>query len=189
VNSIALSARPTPERYDRRTIVLHWSTAVLVVVLWLSAQVIDLFPQGPARINMRSVHISLGVLLAGVLVYRIAWRRLAGARLPRVTCPALARFATPIHLLLYALLLIEVTLGCVNVWVRGESIYNLFSIPSFAPGDRALRRQINGYHEFVANTILIVAGLHAIAALAHHYLWRDGVLQRMWPSLRQRRAG
>jgi cytochrome b561 len=180
---------PTQERYDRRTIVLHWSTAALVVLLWLSAQIIDWFPQGPSRVNMRSVHISMGVLLAGVLVYRIAWRRFAGARLPRVVSPALARFATPIHLVLYALLLAEVVLGLMNVWVRGESIYNLFAIPSFAPGDRALRRQINGYHEFVANTILIVAGLHAIAALAHHYLWRDGVLRRMWPSLAQRRSG
>lgn len=178
-----------PERYDKRTIVLHWSTAVLVVVLWLSAQVIDWFPQGPSRVNMRSVHISMGVLLAGVLAYRIVWRRFAGARLPRVERPALARFATPIHLVLYALLLTEVLLGFVNVWVRGESIYNLFAIPSFAPGDRALRREINGYHEFVANTILIVAGLHAIAALAHHYLWRDGVLRRMWPSMAQRRTG
>lgn len=168
---------------------LHWSTAALVVALWLCAQVIDWFPQGPSRVNMRSVHISLGVLLAGVLVYRIAWRSLAGARLPRVMRPALARFATPIHLALYALLLAEVLLGFVNVWVRGESIYNLFTIPSFAPGDRALRREINGYHEFVANTILIVAGLHALAALAHHYLWRDGVLRRMWPSLAQRRSG
>jgi cytochrome b561 len=28
---------------------------------------------------------------------------------------------------------------------------------------------------------LIVAGLHALAALAHHYFMRDGVLRRMLP--------
>jgi cytochrome b561 len=34
MNRDPLSSHPTPERYDKRTIVLHWTTAVLVVVLW-----------------------------------------------------------------------------------------------------------------------------------------------------------
>jgi cytochrome b561 len=29
---------------------------------------------------------------------------------------------------------------------------------------------------------LILAGLHAAAALVHHYILRDGVLRRMLPS-------
>jgi len=169
------------DRYDTPTIVLHWMTAVLVVVLWLSAQVIDWFPQGAPRTNMRSVHIALGVVLAVVLLYRIAWRRLEGARLPRLGHPVLARAAAAVHVALYVLLVIEIALGVTNEWVRGDSIFNLFTIPSFAPGDRALRRQINGYHELVANTILVVAGLHAAAGLVHHYVWNDGVLRRMWP--------
>ncbi|HTQ01657.1 MAG TPA: cytochrome b/b6 domain-containing protein [Casimicrobiaceae bacterium] len=169
------------DRYDTRTIVLHWTTALLVVVLWLSAQVIDWFPQGAPRTDMRSVHIALGVVLVVVLVYRIAWRRLMGARLPRLGHPHLARAAAIVHVALYVLLAIEIALGVTNEWVRGDSIFNLFTIPSFAPGDRALRRRINGYHELVANTILVVAGLHAAAGLVHHYVWNDGVLRRMWP--------
>ena len=143
---------------------------------------IDWFPNGPARVNMRSVHILLGAVLAIVLVRRIVWRGLAGVRLPSVGDPVLARIATVVHLLLYVLLVAQVLLGVANVWVRGDSIFNLFTVPSFAPGDRALRRQINGYHDFVANTILVVAGLHALAALAHHYYWKDEVLRRMWPA-------
>jgi len=173
------------DRYDARTVVLHWATAVLVVALWLSAQVIDAFPQGPARTNMRSAHVTLGVALAVLIVYWIAWRRLMGARLPGLGHPVLARAASAVHVALYALIVIEVALGVTNVWVRGDSIFNLFTIPSFAPGDRALRRQINGYHELVANTILVVAGLHAAAGLAHHYVWKDAVLRRMWPPKRR----
>ena len=43
---------------------------------------------------------------------------------------------------------------------------------------------MNGWHELAANTIVILAAIHAAAALVHHYLWRDGVLRRMlpWPS-------
>ena len=178
-----MQTRSTPlTQYDRTTILLHWTTAVLVVLLWLSAQVIDFFPRGPAQVNMRSVHMSLGVLLAAALVYRVMWRNLAGARLPPAGHPSLARIATMVHWILYALLIAEVLLGFLNAWVRGESFFNWFSITSFAPGDRALRRQINGIHEIVANTILVVGGIHAAAGLAHHYLWKDDVLRRMWPA-------
>jgi cytochrome b561 len=180
--------RPAPqapraglESYDIATVVLHWTTAALVIVLWLSAQVIDWFPDGPARTNVRSVHISLGVLLAVVLAYRIMWRTLAGARVPPLGHPRLARIASFTHVLLYVLLVVAVLLGALNAWVRGESLFNVFTITSFAPGDRALRRQINGYHELVANTILVVAGFHALAGLAHHYLWKDDTLRRMGP--------
>ena len=169
-------------RYDPRTIALHWATAGLVIALWLLAQVIDWFPAGPARIDCRSVHIVLGIILAIVLVRLIVWRRLAGNHLPSAGPPALARLASIVQVLLYVLLVVEVLLGLANVWVRGDSIFNLFAIPSFAPGDRALRRQINGYHQVVANTILVLAGFHAMAALLHHYYWKDEVLRRMWPS-------
>lgn len=173
--------QPPLTSYDRRTIVLHWTTAALVAFLWLSAQVIDWFPQGPARVNMRSVHICVGLALTLVLVQRLVWRRLAGAHLAPVGRPALARTATIVHFLLYVLLVVVVLLGFANEAVRGDSIFNVFQIPSVAPGDRALRRQVNGYHEVAANAILILAGLHALAALAHHYLWKDEVLRRMWP--------
>ena len=45
--------------------------------------------------------------------------------------------------------------------------------------------------ELVANTILVVAGVHALAGLAHHYLWKDDTLRRMaWRrGVRRRNAG
>ena len=42
-------------------------------------------------------------------------------------------------------------------------------------------RLIHGWHELAANAILIVAGLHAAAALFHHYILRDATLRRMLP--------
>jgi cytochrome b561 len=86
-----------------------------------------------------------------------------------------------VHRLPYVLLVIEVLLGVTNAWARGVSRFIVLTIPSFAPGDRALVRRINGVHELVANTILVVAGLHALAALVHHYVWKDDVLRRMLP--------
>jgi cytochrome b561 len=67
---------------------------------------------------------------------------------------------------------------------RGDNLFGLVQVPAFDPGNRALRRAAAGWHELAANWLLILAGLHALVALAHHYIRRDGVLRRMLPGLK-----
>ena len=169
-------------RYDKKTIFLHWATALLVVLLWGIAQVIDDFPSGALRVDARSVHITLGVTLLVVLALRIFWRLRDGRQLPSAEGGVLGFAAHAVHYALYALLAAEVVLGMANVWMRGDSIFNVFTVPAFDPANKALRRQVGDLHGLVANVILIVAGVHAAAALFHHYIKRDGVLRRMLPS-------
>ena len=69
-------------RHDRTTIVLHWATALLVVLLWTIGQTVDFAPSGPLRIDYRSLHILLGATLGIVLLARIAWRLWRGGMLP-----------------------------------------------------------------------------------------------------------
>lgn len=177
------------DRFDSTTIRLHWLTAILVILLWVSAQVIDYFPKGTPRITMRSIHITLGVTLALVVAYRMWWRRRYGRRLPPASSGAQQFLSHTIHTALYTLLLVELALGFSNAWVRGDSIFTLFTIPAFDPGNAALRDLVENLHGLVANIILSVAGLHAAAALAHHFVWRDGVMRRMFnKSLARRKS-
>ena len=168
-------------RYDTTTIVLHWITAILVAAQWLGAQTIDWFPRGALRIDARSAHITGGVLLALVLLLRIVWRLTAGRRLPHADTGLLHVVAKATHWGLYALIAAMVLVGMVLTWTRGDSIFNLFTIPSFAPGNRALADQVQDVHATIGWIIISVAGLHAVAALVHRYVWRDGVLGRMLP--------
>jgi cytochrome b561 len=169
-------------RYDRGTIVLHWLTAALVVVMWLIAQFIDDF-QGAGRIYARSSHILLGVVLIGVLAVRLFWRATGGRKLPPATTGLLQTAATAIHYCLYALLIAVVVAGVTNALVRGDNILNLYQLTSIAPGNTALRNNVEDVHGLLANAILILAGLHAAAALVHHFVWKDQVLRRMIPNL------
>ena len=174
---------PDHGRYDRLTIGLHWATAALVLLLWIAAQVIDLFPRGQPRVYMRSVHIVLGVAFALVLAWRVAWRATGGRRL---AAERPMRWASRgVHLLLYALLVGEVLLGFGNVWMRGDWIFALFKVPAYAAADNDLRHMVESVHRWCGNLVLGVAGLHGLAALFHHHVLRDGVLTRMWP-LRRR---
>lgn len=178
-NPVGPSVAPA---YDRVTVALHWLTALLVVLLWGSAQLIDLFPRGEARWPMRSTHMLMGVMLAGVVLWRLVWRSTRGTRLRPPGSEAAQVLAHAVHGVLYALLVSEVVLGIANTWVRGDHFFHFFQIPAFDPGNTALKKSIENIHEWVANAILAVAGAHAMAALFHHFALRDGLLHRMRPS-------
>ena len=53
--------------------------------------------------------------------------------------------------------------------------------PKQLAGDAATRHSINDWHELTANVLVLVAAVHALAALGHHYVWRDRLLERMRP--------
>lgn len=107
-----------------------------------------------------------------------------GRRLPLADRGALNIVAKGTHWVLYLLLIAMVSVGIALAWVRGDSLFNLVSIPSFAPGNKALASQIFEIHDTIAWVILGLAGVHAGAALVHRYVWRDGVLARMLPGAR-----
>ena len=174
----------TARHYDRVTILFHWITAVLVTGQWLGAQTIDWFPRGPLRVDARSVHITLGVLLTVTIAARLIWRVTEGRRLPLADKGALNLIAKATHWGLYALIIAMVLVGMALAWVRGDSLFNLFSIPAYDPGNTALAHQIGSLHATIGWIIVGAAGLHAAAALAHQFLWRDGVLARMIPQLK-----
>jgi cytochrome b561 len=165
-------------RHDDTTILLHWLTAALIVLLWTLGQIIDWFPRGTPRISARSVHILLGAVLMCLLCVRIAWRTRRGSRLP----PGdgwLGLLAKATHYALYVVLTSTVVLGALNVWGRGDKFFSLFTFPKLATGDNGFKTVIENLHSLSANVLIGLALLHAIAALGHHFIMRDDVLRRM----------
>jgi cytochrome b561 len=168
-------------RHDPVTIGLHWITAALVAALWTIGQTVDVFPNGPLRIDYRSIHIMCGVILAVVVLMRLAWRLARHVDLPPIDEGLLLVIARITHWALYVLLVATMVFGVNYAWARGDSIFNVVKIPQMVPGDRALVHQIGDWHALAANALLIVAGVHAAAALFHHYILRDETLRRMLP--------
>jgi cytochrome b561 len=172
------------EQYDRTTIALHWLTAILVIVLFALALIWDDLPRGtPLRKGLQSLHISLGLLLVVVFAARVFWRVGRGRRLPPASVGIQQLAATVAHRALYLLLAVQIALGFVFRWAQGEPFmfFGLFSIPSPIAADRNLAHNVGELHETVAWVIIVLAGLHAVAALFHHFVAKDGVLRRMLP--------
>jgi len=178
---MATATDQTTPRYDRATILFHWLTAALIALLWMIGETIDWFPRGTPRISVRSSHILLGALLLCVAVARILWRLNHGARLPAAQPGWEGVAAKVTHNALYVLLVATVLLGALNVWVRGDKFFGLFAFPKLMAGGDGLKSTVEELHSLSANILGGLACLHALAALAHHFVKRDGVLRRMLP--------
>lgn len=172
-------------RYDPFTITLHWLTALLVLVLFAMAQVWGFAGRGtPLRMELISLHVSLGILLTIVLVLRIVWRLLTYRR----TVPAVSGLqhvaSVLVHFALYALMISQVSYGFLMRWASANDpeFFGLFSIPPFVIVSPATRRLFSELHSLTAWAIIVIAGIHAAAALVHHYVLRDRVLARMMPA-------
>jgi len=73
-----------PRSYDRRTVALHWLSALLIAGLWLTGQTIDWFPRG--------LHISFGVVMGLHAAARLSGRARAAAQAGGHSAPAAAAF-------------------------------------------------------------------------------------------------
>ncbi len=158
---------------------LHWVTALLVVAQWCVAQMIDWAPRGAPRVPMRSLHLSLGVIIAVVIVARLIWRATRGRHLPPANALLLHLLAKATHWVMYALIVALVVLGLALWWVRGDTWFFVFTPAPASWATVPARQFIDHWHGTLANWLMILAGFHAAAALVHRIVLRDGVLARM----------
>lgn len=167
----------TATHYDARTRIYHWTSAVLVVVLWVMGRATGLLPRGPFRVDVWSVHVLLGFGLAALFVLRLTWRFDSKRQGPPPEPGLLHRLAGIVHAGLYGLLAAVVILGLINAFVRAFPLFNLIKLPDFGLG--AFKHDVNSWHDLAANILAALVGLHVAAALYHHLLLRDRTLVAM----------
>jgi cytochrome b561 len=161
----------------------HWLAALCVVLAWLLGTFIDDLPKSWEP-RVLFTHMTLGLTILAVLVLRVGWRFAHPAPVLETRLgPTIEQVARALQWLLYALMLAVPATGIVLAFARGQSVplFGLAEIPSPWARDRAFARSVKEVHEMVANTLLILAALHAAAALLHHYVLKDRTLLRMLP--------
>jgi cytochrome b561 len=167
------------QRYDSRTIRLHWLSALCIATLWVLGQSIDFFPR-EQRFLVISTHIVIGLALLVIIALRLSWRLgPKSTKLPKAEPGALGAAAVGVHHLLYLLVLAVLAIGLVLEATRGDSLYHLLPLPHLLNVTREVRHTINEFHEWGANSLLALAALHGAAAIWHHVIKKDGVLLRM----------
>jgi len=179
-----LGALGTRLRYGAVAQIFHWATAILVVIAFVYS------PGGSedrvyslARDFDRQLHETLGLTVLSIVALRLAWRTFDVAP-DDPPMPSWMRIAAKlVHVALYALLLGVPLTAIAGAWLEGHPLTLLGNvrIVPWLPESHTLGSAIASVHTWLGDTILWVAGVHAAAALYHHFVLRDGVLRSMLP--------
>ncbi|MGE8655823.1 MAG: cytochrome b [Achromobacter sp.] len=183
-----MALKNSEAKYGSLVIGIHWLMLVVLALVYACMELRGLATKGSDLYNnMKALHFSLGLCVIALVALRIVIRVAAGAA-PGVAPPmprwqdALARL---MHYALYAFMIATPLLGWLTLSAGGKPIL-LFglAVPPLVGADEALARQVKEVHETLATVGYFLVGLHAAAALFHHYVTRDNTLVRMLPGRR-----
>ena len=179
-----MSWKNSASRYGSLSIGIHWLMLLLFVAVYGTVELHEVFEKGSdLREALMIWHFTLGML-----VFVLIWVRLA-ARLSGPTPaivpepPGLQQLSSKLlHLALYALMIGMPLTGWLMLSAAGKPIpFFGLELPALIGENKGLARQIKELHEVMGTTGYFLIGLHAVAALYHHYIKRDNTLTRMLP--------
>lgn len=157
-----MPARPA---YSRLQIALHWLVAILITAAWLTHEGMGRaletrIETGASGFEGNTPHVWLGIAVFVAVLIRIVVRRVQGAPgpLPGAT-PLMDKAATWGHRLLYLLMVLTPALGALAWNAHSEAVGEV--------------------HETVGSALVLVALGHALVALWHQYVKKDGSLTRI----------
>lgn len=171
--------------YDGMLRSIHWATLVLVAGAFTAVWIADPALVGPYTRQVVQVHRSLGLTVAALTLFRLVWRW--RARIPPLPgdLPIIQKLAArATEGLIYVLLLAQPLVGLLytNAYGVRVNLFLLGELPAAIGRDRALAAQLGEVHFLLGYALLGLIGLHAAAALFHHFIRRDDVLNAMLPA-------
>lgn len=169
--------------YGWISILLHWSTAIVIIVLWLIGKSI-LSAEGELADERRALHVSTAASAWLVILARVIWRLRSGH--PRVRGQSLLihRIARLTHYASLVVLVLMLVSGPLLVWSRGHpvNVFGLVSIPGPVSPSNSLGEFAWGVHSSSALLLFVLVVVHIGGALKHLMFHTDDTIVRMlWP--------
>lgn len=170
-------------KYTCLQIGIHWMVVLLVVVAYCAMEFRGFLPRSE-RPLLNMIHFSSGILILVLMVARLLVRLKYPAPpiepKPKAMMTGMAHLG---HLVIYLLFVVLPILGLVVMYTRGNEWFAFgLAMPHASVGNFDLADTLKELHETLATLGYFVIGLHALAALAHHYYWKDNTLLRMMPN-------
>ena len=179
-----MSWNNTTDRYGSLSIFMHWLMLALLIGVYACINLREFYPKGSdLRDGLKMWHFMLGLS-----VFALVWLRLAvrfvtpSPQMSRQIVAWQRHLAELMHAALYAFLIIMPVLGWLTLSAGGKVIpFFGLELPALMAPDKAFASSVKEVHETIGTIGYYLVGLHAAAALYHHYFVRDDTLLRMLP--------
>lgn len=172
-------------RYTRTAMLLHWLMAVFILGLFGLGIYMAGLPLSPQKLKLYSYHKWAGITVLTLALLRVLWRITHQPPPLPASQPRWQQLAAHAgHGLLYVLIfaaplsgwLMSSALGFPVVW------FGVLPLPDLIAKNKELGELLKLVHQYLNYVFLAVVVGHAIAAIKHQWLDRDGTLSRMLPT-------
>lgn len=172
--------------YTRTAQVLHWIMAIIFIAAWLigfySGNFLSYDVDGSFKGDVITLHKNIATVIIFLFVVRILWRYTHPApKLPDHMSPTMQRMAHLGHLALYFMLIALPITGCLFSWSAGHPapVLYLFELPRLLNQNPEILGIVKPLHIYLSWAVAVLIVGHIAAALKHHFIDRDHVLDSM----------
>jgi len=172
-------------RFSNTAKVLHWAVAALIVSQYVLAKLAENAKYNDRILEQLALlanHKSVGITILGLALVRLLYRLKTPAPVHPSTMPSWQRTVSTVsHCLLYGFLFAMPISGWLMSSAKAYSVswFNLIALPDFVAPNENLAEQLHAVHHYLAEALFVVAVIHILAAVKHHYIDKDDVLIRM----------
>ncbi|VVP10570.1 Cytochrome b561 [Pseudomonas fluorescens] len=178
-----MQLRNSSSRYGWVSIFMHWGVALAVFGLFaLGLWMVGLDYYSSWRKDAPDLHKSIGLVLLAVMLLRVLWRFISPPPPALQSYSRMTRIGASFgHGFLYLSLFVVMIAGYLISTADGVGIpvFGLFEVPALVSGLPDQADTAGVIHFYLAWVLVIFSGLHALAALKHHFIDRDATLTRM----------
>ncbi|WP_396332055.1 cytochrome b [Burkholderia anthina] len=171
-----------PARYDVVARFLHWLIVTLIVAQFAIGWTMPDVHRDTQPVGLIAAHLIVGAALLAAMAARVLWRATHRPP-PDDLSPVMRTLSGATHVALYALLVAVPLLGWINASSRAWSVtlLGIVPLPALSAAGSGFGHAMGDVHGILAWVLFGGICLHVAAALAHRFVLRDGVMQRMMP--------
>ena len=177
-----MPVKNTVKEYGTVSKTWHWLVLVIVIIMLVIASKSGDLPRGPEKLELVLLHASFGLLLLFILSARLLWRwwNITPAKMPHIPVwqHVLSR---AVHYGLYIVLFAQALSGMARFATAGYKVpfFGMFEVAFPMDKDEAMNELMGDLHGIFPIVLLVLLGIHLLAALYHHFWLRDDTLRRM----------
>lgn len=179
-----MTIKNTDMEYGSIAKFFHWLIFLLILIMLCVGFFMDDISNPAIKGTVYNLHKLTGLFILTLVVLRLLWAFInKKPKLPRQNHLWERIAERTMHFLLYAAIIAMPLTGWLMSSAAGKAPHifgiNLPLLP--VTQSKAIAGIYAERHEFLAWVIIVLVGLHTLAALKHHFIDKDNVLRRMMP--------
>ena len=150
--------------------ILHWtSVAMLLTIIVVASQFTNKAP-GHEKVELISLHSSMGILLLILMLARLTWRNLNPNPIYSYSIKTWQKLlAISLHRSIYLIIITQCLLGILILLSSGEPLhfFDIIELPPLLETAHPIHQTVSGFHYLISVMIYPLFAVHITAAIYH----------------------